>query len=317
MRVLVTGGAGFLGSHVVDMLLAQGHTPIVLDDLSTGSRANLPPGFPLIEMDITGPLEPVFERGRPDVVLHLAAQVSVPHSMEDPARDAAVNVMGTINLMNAAAKSGCRKVVYLSSAAVYGIPEQLPLTETMTGQPLSPYGLSKRTAEEYIRLLGQLGGIRYTILRPANIYGPRQVTKGEGAVIPAFLGAFLAERDPVIQGDGSQTRDFIYVRDMARAVLAAMDRADGATLNVSSETAISIKELWQRLAALVGWRRPAVHGPAREGDIPHSLMANQRAKLLLQWEPATDFNRGLVETVEYALEERVAATTEASEPPNA
>lgn len=156
MRILVTGGAGFLGSHVVDTLLSEGHLPIVLDDLSTGSPANLPLGFPLHQHDITQPPDSLFERERPDVVIHLAAQVSVPQSIADPVRDTAVNVIGTVNVMRAAAKLGCHKVIYVSSAAVYGIPQRLPLTEEMVGEPLAPYALSKHTAEGYVRLLGQL-----------------------------------------------------------------------------------------------------------------------------------------------------------------
>lgn len=310
MRVLVTGGAGFLGSHVVETLLSEGHLPIVLDDLSTGSPANLPPGFPVHRHDIVQSPDPLFERERPDVVIHLAAQVSVPQSVADPVRDAAVNVIGTVNVMRAAARCGCQKVIYLSSAAVYGIPQHLPLTEEMVGEPLAPYALSKYTAEGYVRLLGQLSGLAYTILRPANIYGPRQRTTGEGAVIPAFLQAFLEKRDPVIHGDGSQVRDFVFVKDMASAIVMAIPEGNGYTLNISSGQGVSILDLWHHLAPHFSWKRPVVHGPSRPGDIHQSVLANDRARQALGWVPRVDLTEGLKVTVDHALALQVAATRE-------
>ncbi len=297
MRVLVTGGAGFVGSHLVDALLDAGHEVAVVDDLSTGLRENVPEAARFFQHDVRAPLDSIFAEVRPEVVMHLAAQVSVSEAVADPLRDESVNVGGTVNVMEAAARAGARKVVAVSSAAVYGDPASLPLTEESPAEPLSPYGISKLTGERYIRLLGRLRGIAFTIIRPANIYGPRQQAEGDGAVIPAFLGRFLSARDPVIHGDGSQTRDFIYVGDMVAALVRAMDRGDGLTLNVSTATKVSIRELWERLARLVGWERDPVFGPPRPGDIMHSVMANGRAREALDWAPHVDLQRGLEETV--------------------
>lgn len=315
MNVLVTGGAGFLGSHLVELLLAAGHAVTVLDNLTTGSAANVPAGARLLQADVRTPLAEAFAAARPRVVVHLAAQVSVPASLADPGHDLAVNAGGTVNVLAAAARAGARKVVLVSSAAVYGIPPALPIQESSPAAPLSPYGLSKWTAEQYVRLLGARHGLAYTILRPANIYGPRQTAEGEGAVVPSFLDRFLSGRDPVIHGDGSQTRDFIYVADMARAILQALDRADGLTLNVSSGTGTPIRDLWHLLAGLLGWRRAPVYGPPRPGDIPHSVMDNTAARQHLHWEPQVALASGLAQTVAWARLAEVAAARESEKAP--
>jgi UDP-glucose 4-epimerase len=306
LRVLVTGGAGFIGSHVVDELLTREHEVAVLDNLSTGSPANLRPGVHFYKSDITMDLADVMAACHPEVVVHMAAQVSVPKSVADPLRDLAVNVGGTSNVVMTAAKAKVRKVVVISSAAVYGIPRSLPVTEESEQEVVSPYGLSKLSAERYVRLLGNMAGIAYTILRPANIYGPHQTTEGEGAVVPAFLARFLSGRDPVIHGDGSQTRDFLFVSDMARAIAASVEKGDGQTLNVSSGMPVTVNELWTKLATLVGWRKPPQYGPARQGDIPHSVMANATARRHLSWEPKVGLDAGLASTVLWAKRDLVA-----------
>lgn len=245
--------------------------------------------------DAWQPLEPLFTDLRPEVVIYLAAQVSVPDSIKDPYKDLAINVGGTINIMTAAAATGTRKVIAVSSAAVYGIPRSIPITEEAPTLPVSPYGLSKLTMEHYVRLLGSTLGVQYTIMRPANIYGPRQATKGDGAVIPAFLARFMAKQDPVIHGDGTQTRDFLYVADMARAILAAINRGNGLTLNISSGTGTSIKELWRHLAGLLHWNRTPVYGSPRLEDIPHSVLDDSKARAVLEWEPRVKLDEGLIQ----------------------
>lgn len=307
MRVLVTGGAGFLGSHVVQELLVSGHEPVVLDNLTTGFAANVPVSVPLMRADVRTDLAELFAATRPQVVIHLAAQVSVPVSVQDPATDLAVNVNGTVNVLEAAARAGVRKLIAVSSAAVYGDPQSLPLTEESPTHPLAPYGLSKLTAEQYVRLLGRLRGIAYTILRPANIFGPCQVAAGDGAVVPTFLDRFRSGQDPVIHGDGSQSRDFIYVRDMARAISQAMAHGDGLTLNVSTGVRTSVNALWHALAHYTGWRRPPVHAAPRAGDTAHSVMANDLARGVLHWEPTVTLEAGLAETVSWALAAEAAA----------
>lgn len=299
MRILVTGGAGFLGSHVVDWLLRAGHGVTVLDNLSAPA-ARRRPGTPFLQADVCNPLDGLLAAARPEAVVHLAAQVSVPAAVADPRNDLAVNGLGTVNLLAAAARAGARKLIFVSSAAVYGVPEALPLTEDSPTRPVSPYGLSKLTAENYVRLLGDQYGLAWTILRPANLYGPLQVSGGDGAVVPAFLQRFLAGQDPVIHGDGTQTRDFVHVADMAAAIAAALARADGLTLNVGSGIATSVLSLWQHLAGLLGWRRPPVFGAPRPGDIPHSVLASAAARQHLGWAPRVPLAAGLAETLAWA-----------------
>lgn len=299
MRILVTGGAGFLGSHLVDMLVNHGHTVTIVDNLATGSPQNVSPSAHLMVHDIRDPLDGPFGRSQPEVVIHLAAQVSVPRSVLNPAEDASINIMGYINVLQTAVRHSVRKIILISSAAVYGVPESLPLRETAPLAPLSPYGLSKMAAEVYTRMLCTQHGLTYTILRPSNIYGPRQKADGEGAVIPAFLEHFMSGHDPVIHGDGLQTRDFIYVQDMARGVIASLTAGDNQTLNISSGTSISILDTWRILAKLVGWRREPRFGPARAGDIPHSVMDSSEAQAALGWKPLVAFEEGLARTVEW------------------
>lgn len=310
MRVLITGGAGFVGSHVVDLLAKHRHEVFVVDDLSTGTRQNLNSAAQFVCMDVRQPVEEVFQSFRPEVVVHLAAQVSVPRSTADPYLDVAINVGGTIQVMEAAARAGARKVVTVSSAAVYGNPFSLPIREENPTNPLSPYGLSKLTAEHYVRLLCRTRGMAFTILRPSNLYGPRQKPERDGAVVASLLSDFLAGKDPVIHGDGSQTRDFLHVADMAQAISQALIRGDGETLNVSSGAAISVRALWDKLALLLGWQRAPLFGPPRSGDILHSWMSNDRAYTVLGWAPTIGLEEGLARTVAYLSDRQATVVAE-------
>lgn len=299
MRVLVTGGAGFIGSHLVDMLVETGHEVTVVDSLATGLAENVNPSARLFIHDIRDPLAIPFSHSRPEVVVHLAAQVSVPQSVVDPTQDAWVNVMGYANVLQTAATFSVRKVIMISSAAVYGAPSSLPLREGASLTPLSPYGLSKMVGEMYTRLLCTQYGMAYTILRPANVYGPRQKTTGDGAVIPSFLEHFVRGTDPIIHGDGLQTRDFIYVADMARAIIASLSAGDNCTFNISSGISVSILDLWRTLAQLFNWHHEPKHGPQRDGDIRHSVMDSRAAQEVLGWHPTVSLSEGLAYTVEW------------------
>jgi UDP-glucose 4-epimerase len=310
MRILITGGAGFLGYHLTRMLLDLGHEVTILDNLSTGTHENLHPGAAFCLRDVREPLHDLFREVRPERIIHLAAQVSVARSVAHPQEDLDINVQGTVNLLEAAAATDVGKLVFVSSAAVYGTPAAIPVTEESPTRPLSPYGLSKLTAEGYTRLMGEQRGLAWTILRPANIYGPGQTTDGEGAVVPAFLQQFMKGRSPVVHGAGRQTRDFIHVRDMARAVIQALSHGDGRILNISSGTESSVLQLWERLAALTGWRQAPVHGPERPGDISRSLLSNRAAYEALAWRPEIPLEKGLAETVAWLYQQQVATTRE-------
>lgn len=302
MHVLVTGGAGFVGSHIARALCDRGVRVTVLDNLSSGSAEAVPEAASLVEHDITRPdLAATVQELAPTAVIHCAAQVSVAASVDDPVHDAIVNVNGTVNLLQACRGAGVRAFVFVSSAAVYGQPQEQPLTETAPTQPLSPYGCSKLAAETYVRTLAEDAGIGWAVCRPANIYGPGQRAGGDGAVVPGFLRQMLLGDDPVIHGDGEQTRDFVYVDDAAEAFVQAL-RVAGATpgsggvYHICSGEGTSIRRLWDVCAAAVGWMRPPRHGPVRPGDIRDSVLSPERAQRVLGWRPRVSLADGIART---------------------
>jgi UDP-glucose 4-epimerase len=296
MKILVTGGAGFIGSHIADLLVEQGHEMVVVDDLSTGRRENVHPAAAFEELDIAAAdLAHIFERYRPAAVVHEAAQPSVPRSIEDPLLDTRTNVLGTVNLLECCRRFGVRRFVFASSAAVYGEPERIPLPETAPTRPLSPYGLAKLTGERYAKLFHKLFGLDTVILRYANVYGPRQDANGEAGVVSVFADQILAGKRPLIHGDGRQTRDFVFVKDIARAnLLALQPEAPAGTYNVGSGVATSVAELFDLLAA--GRIQPR-YGPSRRGDIRHSVLDPSAIEQALGWRAETPLPDGLAETV--------------------
>lgn len=300
MKAMVTGGAGFIGSHVVDALLEQGISVIVVDDLSTGLREQVSSLATFYRIPLLDPrLEQVFALEQPDAVIHQAAQVSVEASLRDPLFDAGNNILGTIRLLEHCRKHGVAKMVYASSCAVYGNPLTDPIAEEHPIQPLSAYGVSKATPELYLKLYHDLYGIRYTALRYANVYGPRQRTGGEGAVVPAFINRLLRNQPPVVHGDGLQQRDFVYVKDVAKANVAALSVASSNVLNIGSGSSLSILELLQLLQTEIGHDVLPVHGPFRSGDIRQSRLTGARAFEVLKWKPQYGFQEGLRETVAF------------------
>ncbi len=304
---LVTGGGGFIGSHLADALLARGDRVRVLDNFSTGRRENLPPreGLELIEGDIRE--APTCRRAAVGCagVFHQAALGSVPRSVADPATTFAVNATGTLNVFLAAKEAGIRRVVYASSSSVYGDDPNLPKREDRVGQPLSPYAASKRSNELTAAAFARCYGIRFVGLRYFNVYGPRQDPDSPyAAVIPLFIRAAIAQAAATIDGDGEQTRDFTYVADVVGANLAAMERdsPDGSSvLNVGAGHRTSINELWKTICEIAGSRLEARHGPPRPGDVRDSLADIARAGGLLAYEPRFRIREGLAETVAYYL----------------
>ena len=302
MRVLVTGGAGFIGSHIVEALLAAKHEVMVIDNLSSGKKENLPPEVPLYEVDITDSvIDNVIKESRPQAIIHQAAQVAVPVSLRDPLFDADVNIMGTLNLLEACRSYAVEKFIFASSAAVYGNPLYLPVDEKHAVRPLSGYGISKLTVEHYLEMYQELCGLRWTALRYANIYGPRQDALGEGGVVAIFINKLLSGQSPTIFGDGEQTRDFVFVKDVATANLLALEQGDNQILNISTGEATTVNELYGLLRQTIKSTLEPVYGPPRVGDIVHSYLDNQKVMQYLNWQPMFSLAQGLQETVQYYL----------------
>jgi UDP-glucose 4-epimerase len=309
--VLVTGGAGFIGSHLVDRLLAEGHRVVVVDNLVTGHRSNLaaaerahPDQLLVEERDVCDEaFVDLVGRHRPEVILHLAAQMSVAVSVDDPVADAVANVVGTVRVLEAAGRHGVGKVVFTSSGgAIYGeVPaDELPLTEDHPGPGLSPYGAAKRAGEEYVRTFSDLYGFAWSAIAPANVYGPRQDAAGEGGVIARFIQRMIDDEPCRIHGDGEQTRDFIYVTDVVDAFLRTLTKGDGERFNVGTGHGTSVNRLFGTLAAATGYSRPAEHGPARLGDVRHNVISPTKSAHQLGWKPATSLEDGIAATVDWA-----------------
>jgi UDP-glucose 4-epimerase len=307
--VLVTGGAGFIGSHLCDRLLAEGHGVVAVDDLATGRRENLQDAsahggsFTFVEMDVReGGLLEVFTRHRPEVVMHLAAQSGVRPSLEDPDHDAGVNIMGTLNVLRCASAVGSRKVVYAASGGtVYGEPTSLPVGEASAAgsHPESPYGISKKVVLDYLSFYSRQRGLDFTALALGNVYGPRQDPTGEAGVIAIFGSSMLAGDTPTIFGDGEQTRDYVYVEDTVTAFVAAMDRASGAMINIGTGLETSVNALHAMLADILGTRSAAEYGPQPEGELRKIALDNALAASVLGWKPETDLRSGLERTVDH------------------
>jgi UDP-glucose 4-epimerase len=295
--VVVTGGAGFIGSHVVDRLLEEGRRVIVVDDLSSGTTANLQPGAELEQFDLAAP-EAVsrIARLRPSAVVHCAAQASVTESFRDPARDAAVNIVGGLNALRGALEGGGKRFVYVTTGgALYGHAASLPSTERDPIAPLSPYGLSKWIMERYLSILAG-DGLSWVALRLGNVYGPRQRSDGEAGVVAIFADRMRRGEPVSIEGDGEQTRDFVFVADVRDAIVGALDHAGTDSLNVGTGRATSVNELFRQLSAIAGYRLEPTHAAARPGDVRHSVLDVRRAEAVLGWTPRTDLADGLRET---------------------
>jgi UDP-glucose 4-epimerase len=300
VRILVTGGAGFIGSHVADGFRALGHEVAVVDDLSAGNRANLDPAIKLYQRDIRDDaLEEVFADFKPEIVDHHAAQSNVPASVHNPVHDASVNILGSLNLLRFAAKYNTRKFIYVSSGgAMYGEPDltNLPVKETAPVRPLSPYGASKQAVEAWLGVYQRTFGLDYTVLRYANIYGPRQSIREEGAVVAVFATRMAAEQPVIIDGTGQQTRDFVYVGDCVTANVAALERGSGMAFNIGTGRETSIREIFDAMAEVAGYTHQPNFGPGRTGDVVRIVLDPGLAKRELKWEAKTALYDGLAKT---------------------
>ncbi len=302
MRALVTGGAGFIGSHLVDRLLADGDSVSVIDDLSTGSSNNVPPQAHLHRVDIGdwNALRDVVTAFRPDVLFHAAAQTDVGRSIREPDYDARVNVLGGLNVLRAAAAAGARRVVYASSAAVYGPPERLPVPETHPTRPISDYGSSKLALEHYLNAYQARGLIEYAALRFANVYGPRQRSDGEGGVVAIFTDRMLAGKPVTVFGDGNKTRDYIYVGDVVDATIRAASGPTGVVANLGWGREVSDLELFREVAAATRYSREPTFAPDRPGDIAHSCLDPALARRTWDWKPTVALRDGVRRVVEWS-----------------
>ena len=307
--VLVTGGAGFIGSNLADRLLAEDYRVIAVDDLSTGRIANLAEArgygksYTFFNMDVRADgLLPLFERHRPEVVFHLAAQAGVRPSLEDPTNDASVNVMGSLHVLACAAKVGARKVIYAASGGtVYGEPRRLPAKESAAqgSFPMSPYGISKKVVLDYLGFFQRYRGLDFTACALGNVYGPRQDPHGEAGVISIFASAMLAGATPTIYGDGNQTRDYVFIDDVVHAFVQAMDRGSGKMVNIGTGLETSVNGLYRLLADIAGFQGEPGYGPLPPGELRRIVLDISSAASVLAWKPWTHLEDGLAETVAY------------------
>ncbi len=300
MKIVVTGGAGFIASNVVDAYAGAGHEVVVVDDLSSGNRKNVDPKCKFYEADVSSPeLLKIIEKERPDVINHHAAQIDVRRSVEDPAFDARVNIMGMINACKGAVSVGTKKIIFSSSGGVlYGEVPAAPAGEESPIEPLSPYGVSKLSSEAYVRYFSHEHGLKFTILRYANVYGPRQIG-GEAGVVAIFLRAMLRGAKTVIFDDGAQERDFVYVGDVVRANVMSLSAGDNETLNIGTGRAASVNEIHRILSGLTNYRGEKVFGPKRAGELKRSVLACGRAGEKLGWRPEKTLEKGLELTLKW------------------
>jgi len=303
MRILVTGGAGFIGSHVVDESIAAGHDVAVVDNFWShggGRRANVNPKAKLHELDIRDKeFQRIVAAFRPDVLSHHAAQHSVAISTADPDYDADVNVRGLINVLEACAMHGVKKVVFASSAATYGTPQYLPIDERHPQLPESPYGITKMVAEHYLRYYEASKGLKYTALRYGNVYGPRQDPNGEAGVIAIFTGRIIRGEPIRVDWDGEQRKDYVYVGDIAKANLIALGQGDDQICNIGTGVGASVNALHAQIATAVGRDVPVVNAPKRAGDVRTCVFAIDKARERLGWEPSTSLAEGIAKTAAY------------------
>jgi len=306
---LVTGGAGFIGSHLCDRLLAEGHRVVAVDDLTTGRIANLGEArgygkqFTFFNMDVRADgLLPLFERHRPEVVMHLAAQAGVRPSLADPVLDASVNVMGLLNVLECGVKTGVRKIVFAASGGtLYGEPKKVPVKESAAGpsHPLSPHGISKKVAAEYLAFYERYRGIDYTALALANVYGPRQDPLGEAGVVAIFASKMLAGETPTIFGDGNQTRDYVFIDDAVHAFSLSAERGGGRLVNIGTGIETSANTLFKMLVDITGFSGEPAHGPVPPGELRRIALDNGLAAEAIGWKPWTHLEDGLGETVAF------------------
>ena len=300
-KVLITGGAGFIGSHIADLLIKKGYPVVIVDNLSRGSKKNVNKKAKFYQVDIISPrLKRIFAQEKPEIVIHEAAQINVRDSVTDPKKDARINVSGSISLFQTAGKAKVKKIIYASSGgAIYGEPRKLPVKEDHPISPLCPYGASKCSAELYLKCFASLFGFKYVVLRYSNVFGPRQDPKGEAGVISIFIDKFLQGEAPVIFGDGKQTRDFIFVQDVALANYLALLYRESGIFNIGSGKEVSVLEIYNSLKKILNSPVKAKFGPKVEGEVRRIYLDVSLAKKKLGFKPKVNFKDGLERTINW------------------
>jgi UDP-glucose 4-epimerase len=301
MKILVTGGAGFIGSHVAEAYVAAGHDVVVVDDLSSGKRPQVPAGARFVQMDVRAPeIREVFRAERPELLSHHAAQMDVRRSVADPQFDASVNLMGLLNLLEAGRESGLRRVLFASSGgAAYGEQDEFPAPETHKLEPVSPYGVSKRASELYLSCYRAMYGLEYVAMRYANVYGPRQDPHGEAGVVAIFTVKLLSGEQPTINGDGKQTRDYVYVGDLVRANVALATHPYVGPMNFGTGIETDVNQLFGHIRAACGVEAPETHGPGKPGEQKRSVISPRLAGEVIGWRPEVELAEGIGKTVAF------------------
>ena len=301
-KILVTGGAGFIGSNLVDKLLEEGHSVVVVDNLSTGNINLLSPLALFYQQDIRDykVMDIIFETHHFDYVFHLAAQISVPESVENPKKDAEINILGTLNILSLSVKYGIKKIIFSSSGgAIYGENAPIPTTEDYCPNPISPYAISKLACEHYIKFFSKEFSLDYTILRYSNVYGPKQTPKGEAGVVAIFTENMLNNQEVTIYGTGEQIRDFVHVYDVIQANILSLDRAKNEIINISTNEATSINELFKIMKEEINYKKTPIYQQKRPGDLEVSVLSNEKAKEILNWQPSFNLKEGVKNTIEW------------------
>jgi UDP-glucose 4-epimerase len=299
-KVLVTGGAGFIGSNLADALLKIGYDVVIIDNLSTGRLENVPDKVNFYQVDIVNPkLKAIFTKEKPNIIMHLASLTDTTVSEESIRQDIETNLIGTLNALTAASQVNAQKFIFSSTAAVYGDSKRLPIKENTTPKPISPYGIGKLTCENYIRIYCEFCRMKYTILRYGNVYGPRQYPKGESGAFPIFIDKMLIGRTPYLYGTGNQIRDYIYVEDVVAASIQAIKKANGKTINIGASQGTSTRQLYTMIGQELEFNAPPKLTNPRIGEIVKSILDNTQAKKELNWRPRTDLETGLRQTIQW------------------
>ena len=312
-KVLVTGGAGFIGSHLVDRLIDEGYKVFIIDNLSTGKKENLNPKAKFYKIDIQSPkISQIFDKEKPNTIFHLAAQIDVRKSVKDPITDAKINILGTLNLIQnfnrinstLKLKKSAKFIFSSTGGAIYGDTNVIPTPETHTELPLSPYGIAKLTIEKYLNYYFKIFGIPFVALRYGNVYGPRQNSKGEAGVIAIFSDKILREKQPIINGDGKQTRDYVFVKDVVRANMTVFKKNITGVFNIGTSKQTNVNAIFKKIQKFIKSNYKEKHGPSLAGEQKRSCLSYKKAKETFNWEPKYNLEEGLKETVEWFKENK-------------